>query len=91
MFLVCHLLFCLKKTKIGCEFIVKGLDIPWGFSFPPDNSILITEKEGALIHFKNRKMKLVEGMPKVTLRGQGGLLDIALHSNFKENQLIYLM
>ena len=75
--------------KIGYELIVKDVDIPWGFSFLPDNSILIIEKEGELIHFKNGKKKLVEGMPEVTLRGQGGLLDIAVHSNFKENKLIY--
>lgn len=41
--------------KIGYELIVKDVDIPWGFSFLPDNSILIIEKEGELIHFKNGK------------------------------------
>jgi glucose/arabinose dehydrogenase len=78
-----------KKMEIGYEIIVKDLDIPWGFVFLPDNSILITEKEGELIHFKKGKKKFVKGMPEVTLRGQGGLLDIALHPNFKENKLIY--
>jgi glucose/arabinose dehydrogenase len=89
VFSLSSIVFAQKKMKIGYELIVKDLDIPWGFSFLPDNSILITEKEGELIHFKNGKKKLVEGMPEVTLRGQGGLLDIALHPNFKENKLIY--
>jgi glucose/arabinose dehydrogenase len=33
------------------EVIVKDLNIPWGFTFLPDNSILITEKSGELIRF----------------------------------------
>ncbi len=76
-----------NKTKY--EIIVSNLDIPWGFTFLPDNSILITEKEGELIHFKNGKKTIITGMPEVTLRGQGGLMDIELHPNFKENNRIY--
>lgn len=78
-----------NQTQISYEIIVSDLVIPWGFVFLPDTSILITEKEGELIHFKNGEKIIVAGMPKVTLRGQGGLLDIALHPNFKENNLVY--
>ena len=77
------------QNTIDYEVVVKDLNIPWGFTFLPDNSILITEKEGELIHFKDGKKTIVSGMPEVTLRGQGGLLDIEKHPNFKENNLIY--
>ncbi|MCL4133136.1 UNVERIFIED_CONTAM: hypothetical protein GTU68_059454 [Idotea baltica] len=77
------------EYKFDYEVIVPNLDIPWGFTFLPDNSILLTEKEGELIHFKNGKKNLISGMPEVTLRGQGGLMDIELHPNFNENRLIY--
>ena len=77
------------QNTIDYEVVVKELNIPWGFTFLPDNSILITEKEGELIHFKDGKKTIVSGMPEVTLRGQGGLLDIEKHPNFKENNLIY--
>ncbi|QTD39266.1 PQQ-dependent sugar dehydrogenase [Polaribacter batillariae] len=77
-----------EKDK-NYEIIVANLDIPWGFTFLPDNSILITEKEGRLIHFKNGKKTEIKGLPEVTLRGQGGLMDIELHPNFKENNRIY--
>lgn len=32
----------------------------------------------------------VSGVPPVVARGQGGLLDVALHPNFAENSLVYL-
>ena len=71
------------------EVIVPELNIPWGFTFLPDNSILITEKTGELIHFKDGKKTQVSGMPTITVRGQGGLMDIELHPNFEKNRLIY--
>lgn len=71
------------------EVIVADLDIPWGFTFLPDNSILITEKAGELIHFKDGIKTEITGMPNVTVRGQGGLMDIELHPNFTKNNFIY--
>ncbi|AOW16963.1 hypothetical protein LPB03_05570 [Polaribacter vadi] len=96
LFLMLILMFSCKiksqnntQNTVSFEVVVKDLNIPWGFTFLPDNSILITEKEGELIHFKDGKKTIVSGMPEVTLRGQGGLLDIEKHPNFKENNLIY--
>ena len=43
------------NTENNHEVIVPDLNIPWGFTFLPDGSMLITEKEGELIHFKNGK------------------------------------
>lgn len=77
------------QKNITYEVVVAEIDIPWGFTFLPDNSILITEKEGELIHFKDGKKTTVTGLPEITVRGQGGLMDIELHPNFSENNLIY--
>lgn len=71
------------------EVVVPDLVNPWGFTFLPDNSILITEKEGKLIHFKDGVKTEVLGVPKIYVRGQGGFLDIELHPNYKENHWIY--
>ncbi|WP_400078111.1 PQQ-dependent sugar dehydrogenase [Winogradskyella sp. R77965] len=71
------------------EVVVSDLDIPWGFTFLPDESILINEKAGKLIHFKNGTKTEVTGLPEIYLRGQGGLMDITLHPNYKENNFIY--
>ena len=72
------------------ELFVDQLQIPWGFTFLPDKSILITEKEGKLIHFSNGKKSNIGNIPEVYQRGQGGLLDIALHPNYEKNGWIYL-
>ena len=72
------------------EVIVSDLDIPWGFTFLPDNSILITEKKGELIHFKDGNKSLISGLPEVIVLGQGGLMDIELHPNYSDNGWIYL-
>lgn len=76
-----------KKYKY--QVVVPKLDNPWGFTFLPDHSILITEKSGKMIHFKNGKKHIVEGLPQMKPYGQGGLMDIELHPNFKKNNIIY--
>lgn len=72
------------------EVVVPELKIPWGFVFLTDGSILINEKDGTMIRFKDGKKTEIEGVPEVYNRGQGGLLDLALHPNYKENGWLYL-
>ncbi|MFY0604686.1 MAG: PQQ-dependent sugar dehydrogenase [Flavobacteriaceae bacterium] len=96
---ICMLLICsflitsfinyTSENREEYEIVVSDLNIPWGFTFLPDNSMLITLKEGKLIHFKNGKKYDVSGLPRVEEYGQGGLMDIELHPNFKENNIIY--
>ncbi len=70
--------------------VVDGLQIPWGMAFLPDGSMLITEKSGELIHFKDGEKSSISGVPEVYVRGQGGLLDIALHPDYENNGWIYI-
>ena len=72
------------------EKFVDNMTIPWGMVWLPDGSMLITEKEGRLIHFKNGKKNEVANVPKVYNNGQGGLLDIELHPKYSENGWIYM-
>ncbi|GAA3575235.1 PQQ-dependent sugar dehydrogenase [Snuella lapsa] len=72
------------------EMVVPDLNIPWGMAFLPDGSMLITEKSGEIIHFKNGKKTNITGAPTIVNRGQGGLLDIKLHPNYITNRWIYL-
>ena len=78
-----------KNLENTHEVIVSDLNIPWGFAFLPDNSMLITEKSGELIHFKNETKTNISGLPEIYVRGQGGLLDIILHPNYDKNGWIY--
>ena len=70
--------------------VVDDLTNPWGMVWLPDGSMLITEKSGTLIHFRNGIKTMVQNVPKVYNRGQGGLLDIELHPDYEENGWIYI-
>ena len=98
------LLFLLSSSSFACgqnrsdtsskshsyEIVVGDLNNPWGFVFLPDNSLLITEKSGDLIHFKNGKKTKINGLPEIKVLGQGGLMDIELHPNYATNGWLYI-
>jgi len=96
------LLACAQKNKstveieipttinYKAEIVVPGLNIPWGFVFLPDGALLITEKSGDLIYFKDGIKTIIQGLPEVYLRGQGGLLDIELHPDYRKNGWVYI-
>ncbi|MFD0861363.1 PQQ-dependent sugar dehydrogenase [Sungkyunkwania multivorans] len=70
--------------------VVDDMYIPWGMTFLPDGSMLITEKSGKLIHFKNGTKQEIQDLPEIALLGQGGLMDIELHPDYEENGWLYL-
>lgn len=78
------------NTSHAYETVVSGLNIPWGFVFLPDGAMLINEKEGKIIHFKDGNKIELQGVPEVYNRGQGGLLDIVLHPEYAANGWIYI-
>jgi len=72
----------------GPEIVATELDIPWELVFLPDGDLLVTERPGRLLRIDEYKNTIpISG---VAHRGEGGLLGLALHPNFAENQLIYL-
>lgn len=80
----------IENPPFTAELFVDQLQIPWGFTFLPDNSLLITEKEGKIIRFLNGNKSIIGNVPEVYQRGQGGLLDIALHPNYEKNGWLYI-
>jgi glucose/arabinose dehydrogenase len=74
------------------EVVVDELEHPWAIAWLPDGSALITERPGRLRLFRDGALvsKPVGGLPRILSQGQGGLLDVALHPDFEENQLVYL-
>ncbi|KAB5487023.1 MULTISPECIES: PQQ-dependent sugar dehydrogenase [Flagellimonas] len=71
------------------EIVVDGIQNPWGMVFLPNKDILISEKSGKLILYQSGKTIEVDNAPEVYNRGQGGLMDIELHPNYKKNGWIY--
>lgn len=72
--------------------VVEGLQNPWGLAFLPNGDALITERPGRLRLIRAGALvpQPVDGVPAVDARGQGGLLDVALHPDFASNRLVYL-
>jgi aldose sugar dehydrogenase len=72
--------------------VTKGLDHPWGIAFLPDGGVLITERGGQLRLVRDGALDPapLAGVPEVVARGQGGLLDIALHPDFPDTGWVYL-
>lgn len=77
------------EFKYKAETVVDGLEIAWGMAFLPDGSILIAEQEGKMIRFKDGKKTEIKNVPKVFYENQGGLLDLELHPDYKNNGWIY--
>ncbi|MAT94869.1 MAG: hypothetical protein CME59_20050 [Halioglobus sp.] len=74
------------------EALTDELEFPWGFAFLPDGRLLVTEKPGRLRYFdtETRQSVMISGVPAVAYKGQGGLLDVAVHPDFASNGWIYL-
>jgi len=75
------------------ETVVDGLPHPWAMAWlPADGGLLVTERAGQLRLVRDGRLdpQPIAGVPEVCNCGQGGLLDVALHPDFAENELVYL-
>jgi len=77
---------------IDVEIFAEGLQIPWSIDFIDKNTALITERPGRLRVVKQGSLQTepVKNTPKVLHEGQGGLLDVAVDPDYKDNGWIYL-
>ena len=73
------------------ELYSDGYEIPWGMSFLPDGDLLVSDISGKIyrVELNGRKKENISGIPEVFYKGQGGLLDVEVHPEFEENNLIY--
>ena len=72
--------------------VTTGLSHPWSLAFLPDGSMLVTERAGQVRRIRDGVLdpNPVPGVSKVHAVRLSGLMDIALHPNFAQNQYIYL-
>src|SRR5438105_9546073 len=73
------------------ETVAKGLAHPWAVAFLPDGRYLVTERPGRMrvVDSKGQVGTPLAGVPEVAARGQGGLLDVVLDSQFASNRQLY--
>ena len=81
-----------QEHELHVVEIASGLEHPWSLAFLPDGRMLVAERPGRLriVAVGRLLAEPVAGLPPIVARGQGGLLDIALHPRFAENNLVYL-
>jgi glucose/arabinose dehydrogenase len=84
--------FVSEQHRFAVSTLVEDLEHPWGLAFLPDGGFLVTERPGRLRVVRDGRLRAepVAGVPDVAARGQGGLLDVALHPEFSDNRLVYL-
>jgi len=77
----------------GVELVtlLSGLENPWGMTWLPDGSMLVTERPGRMWRVTDgeRAEAPISGLPDVLALGQGGLLDVEVHPDFATNNLVY--
>lgn len=80
-----------EQGKIRTVVVTRGLVQPWALAFLPDGGMLVTERGGTVRLVRQGKL---DPKPVATLSvgaaGLSGLMDIALHPNFAQNQWVYL-
>ena len=80
-----------EKVRFEVVTLQTGFYLPWAVASLPDNSLLITEKPGAMYHFNQSTGKLnsIKGLPKTKKWGQGGFMDVIPHPNYQQNGWLY--
>jgi glucose/arabinose dehydrogenase len=79
----------IDESNYEMELIFEDENIIWSIEFFEDSSILAAVKSGSLFHYTNGEKIEIDGLPEIYLRGQGGLMDIIFHPDFKENNWLY--
>lgn len=74
------------------ETVTNAVSVPWGMTWLPDGTMLVTARSGDLYLFGDgaETGQAIDGVPEVWANGQGGLLDIALHPEYEVNGWIYI-
>jgi glucose/arabinose dehydrogenase len=80
-----------QEQEERVDYLFDRDDVIWGFDFLPDERILFTERSGKMFLFdpSDESVSEVSGVPNVSADGEGGLLDLKLHPNFRNNNQIY--
>lgn len=81
-----------KKDPFTVDTLYSRLRNPWGITWLPDGRALVTERSGEILIFRDDRYtgQKVAGLPPVYQNGQGGLMDIVLHPEYKKNGWIYI-
>ena len=78
-----------ETERFTIETAVDNLNKPWGMDFLPNGRVIITEKGGNLWVAdlrSGKKTKILMDKPDIAVKGQGGLLDVAIDPQFSDKK-----
>jgi glucose/arabinose dehydrogenase len=81
-----------SEYQIRVSAVASGLSHPWSLAFLPNGDALVTERNGRLRIIRGGVLDPapITGVPGVRAAVLGGLLEVALHPRFAQNQTLYL-
>lgn len=80
------------RLNFRLETLFRSSGNMWGMDFLPDGRYVVTEIGGLvrIVNADGSEGPVLRGTPEVVRRGQGGMLDVAVHPEYEENGWIYL-
>ena len=71
--------------------VARGLETPWSLAFLPDGRMLVTERPGRMriVSSAGDLSAPIKNVPEVHAKGQGGLLDVVLSPDFRDDRTIF--
>ena len=81
-----------NEHSFAVSLFSDGYEIPWGMAFLPNKELLVSDRSGKLYRVSSdgSNRSEISGVPEVLYKSQGGLLDIAVHPDFSDNNLVYI-
>lgn len=79
----------INQDNQDISIIAQNLEIPWEIIILPNGDILTTERPGRLVNI-SPETQVISEIQGVRHVGEGGLLGMALHPDFENNNYIYL-
>jgi glucose/arabinose dehydrogenase len=79
-------------VRFRVETVLTNLEIPWSIVFDHDGNMFFTERPGRLSVLRKGAgaPTLIATISEVRHIGEGGLMGLALHPDFKTNRYLYL-
>lgn len=80
------------EAGLKTSVLVDGLNYPWEIIWGPDQYIWMTERNGRVsrVNPANGKLTALITIPEVAANGEGGLLGMALHPDFRNQPLVFV-
>jgi glucose/arabinose dehydrogenase len=82
--------FTSELAPLRAEIVASGLENPWGLAFLGNGEAIVTERPGRMrILSASGLSEPLSGLPEIAAIGQGGLLDVAIASDFATSGTIF--